>query len=158
MNLLKQIQEKLLGKPLATGRIVDERLTNPQGLAIFGADAMSSTAYATEEIILALAAASVFSSMISIWIALAIVALILIIAISYRQIIFAYPQGGGVYNVAKENLGNTAALIGGASLWVDYILTVAVSVTAGVAAITSAFPILYPHRVVIGVIFVFGLM
>jgi len=148
----------LLGKPIATIQTASERLTNAQGLAIFGADAMSSTAYATEEILLVLAAASVANFAISIWIALGIVALILIIAASYRQIIYAYPQGGGVYNVAKENLGKTASLVGGASLWVDYILTVAVSVTAGVAAITSAFPVLYPHRVILGIIVIIALM
>lgn len=158
MKFWQHIKQNLLGKPLATKQATHERLTNAQGLAIFGSDAMSSTAYATEEIILALAAASVFGSAVSVWIAIAIAALILIIAVSYRQIIFAYPEGGGVYNVAKENLGKTAALIGGASLWVDYILTVAVSVAAGVAAITSAFPELYSERVAIGLIIIFGLM
>lgn len=158
MSILKQIKNKLLGKPLATKQIARERLTKLQGLAIFGADAVSSTAYATEEILLVLAAAAISNSVVSIWIALAIVALILIVTISYRQVIYAYPQGGGVYNVAKENLGKTAALIGGASLWVDYILTVAVSVAAGVAAITSAFPALYQYRIIIGVIVILGLM
>lgn len=158
MNFLSQVKEKLLGKPIATKQAGRERLTNLQGLAIFGADAMSSTAYATEEIILALAAASIFSSIVSVWIAAVIAALILVIAISYRQVIYAYPQGGGVYNVAKENLGNTAALIGGASLWIDYILTVAVSVAAGVAAITSALPMLYQYRVMLGLIVIIVLM
>ncbi len=158
MSFWKQIKQKLLGKPIATKQTASERLTNAQGLAIFGADAMSSTAYATEEILLVLAAASVTSFAVSIWIALGIAALILIIAASYRQIIDTYPQGGGVYNVAKENLGKTASLVGGASLWVDYILTVAVSVTAGVAAVTSAFPMLYPHRVILGIIVIIALM
>lgn len=158
MNFLRLVKEKMLGKPIATKEAAHERLTNIQGLAIFGADAMSSTAYATEEIILALAAASIFSSIISVWIASAIAALIIIIAVSYRQVIYAYPQGGGVYSVAKENLGNTAALIGGASLWIDYILTVAVSVAAGVAAITSAIPLLYPYRVMLGLIVIIALM
>src|SRR3989338_1762161 len=123
--MVKKLKNWLLGAPLATATAAKERLTNIQGLAIFGSDAMSSTAYATEEILLVLAAASVLYSNISIWIALAIVALILIVTISYRQVIYAYPQGGGVYNVAKENLGETAALIGGASLWIDYVLTTA---------------------------------
>ncbi|MBI2626422.1 MAG: APC family permease, partial [Candidatus Nealsonbacteria bacterium] len=158
MTIFKWIKEKLLGKPLATGRAISERLTNLQGLAIFGADAMSSTAYATEEILLVLVSASIFSSIFSVWTAMAIVALILIIVVAYRQVIYAYPQGGGVYNVAKENLGETAALIGGASLWVDYILTVAVSVAAGVAAITSAFPALYPQRIIIGIMVILVLM
>ncbi len=158
MPLWKKIKQKLLGKPIATRQAQHERLTNIQGLAIFGADAMSSTAYATEEILYVLAAAGVAHSIATIWISLAIVILILIVAISYRQVIFAYPQGGGVYNVAKENLGETAALVGGASLWIDYILTVAVSVAAGIAAITSAFPILYPHRVALGIVVILILM
>lgn len=158
MDFLIKIKERLLGKPIATKQGAHERLTNLQGLAIFGADAMSSTAYATEEIILALAAASIFGSIVSVWMAAAIATLILVIAVSYRQVIYAYPQGGGVYNVAKENLGKTAALIGGASLWIDYILTVAVSVAAGVAAITSAFPLFYPYRVTLGLIVIVVLM
>ncbi len=145
-------KERLLGKPLATSAIRHERLTNMQGLAIFGADALSSTAYATEEILLVLATAGASMSFISVPIAITIVGLILLVALSYHQVIHAYPQGGGVYNVAKKNLGEYPALIGAASLLVDYVLTTAVSTAAGVAAITSAFPSLFPHRVAIGII------
>ena len=155
--LLSRLRNFFIGKPLATKNLIHERLTNLQGLAIFGSDALSSTAYATEEILLVLAVAGAATSFISIPIAIVIAALIVLVAVSYRQAIFAYPQGGGVYNVAKENLGETPALIGAASLVVDYILTAAVSVVAGVAAITSAVPALYPHRVLVGII-VIGLL
>lgn len=146
-----KIKRAILKDPLSTKAISHERLTNPQGLAIFSADPISSTTYATEEILLVLAAVGTAASYISIPMALAIVCLILIVVISYRQVIKAYPQGGGVYNVAKKNLGEFPALLGAASLMVDYILTVAVSVTAAVAALTSAFEEFLPYRVVIGI-------
>ncbi len=158
ITFLKNIRHKLIGRPLATSQGVNERLSNMQGLAIFGADPLSSTAYGTDEILLALTAAGVSSSVVSVWIAIAIGILILIVSISYRQAIFAYPQGGGVYNVAKENLGTTATLVGAASLLIDYILTAAVSVVAGVAAITSAFPSIYDHRIIIGILVIVFLM
>ncbi len=157
MSIWKQIRQRLIGEPLATHQFVHERLTNMQGLAIFGADALSSTAYATEEILVVLAAAATHTKFSAV-IALAITVLIFIVAFSYRQAIYAYPQGGGVYNVAKENLGETAALVGAASLLIDYILTAAVSVTAGIAAITSAFPFLYQHRVALGILVILALM
>jgi len=142
----------LIGKPLATAAIAHERLTNLQGLAIFGSDALSSTAYATEEILLVLAAGMASMSFISVYISIAIAVLIFVVAFSYRQVIYAYPQGGGVYNVAIKNLGEYPALTGAASLLIDYVLTAAVSTTAGIAAITSAFPDLYPHRVILGIL------
>lgn len=149
--MAKSLRERLLGKALATSAIAHERLTNTQGLAIFGADALSSTAYATEEILLVLATVGASLSFISIPIAISIFILIMLVAISYHQVIHAYPQGGGVYNVASKNLGEYPALIGAASLLIDYTLTAAVSTAAGVAAITSAFPDLFPHRVAIGI-------
>ena len=142
----------MIGKPLATAAIAHERLTNLQGLAIFGSDALSSTAYATEEILLVLAAGMASMSFISVYISIAIAVLIFVVAFSYRQVIYAYPQGGGVYNVAIKNLGEYPALTGAASLLIDYVLTAAVSTTAGIAAITSAFPDLYPHRVILGIL------
>jgi len=148
----------LLGKPLSTKAIIHERLTNSQGLAIFASDALSSTAYATEEILLVLAGGGITALFLSVPISLAIGALILLVAFSYRQVIYAYPQGGGVYNVAKANLGELPALIGAGSLLIDYVLTAAVSVVAGVAAITSAFPALFPHRVFIGIAVILFLM
>lgn len=141
-----------MGKPLATRQMEHERLTNSQGLATFGTDAVSSTAYATEEILQALVGGGLLFLSVSIPIALVISFLIVIIAISYRQVIYAYPQGGGVYNVARANLSETFALIGAASLMVDYVLTASVSVAAGIAALTSAIEPLYAHRVFLGFI------
>ena len=121
---------------------VHERLTKKTGLAVFASDALSSTAYATEEILLVLAVAFAFGRgnafSYAAPITFAIVAVLIIVAISYRQTIFAYPSGGGAYIVAKDNLGTTPGLIAAAALLVDYVLTVSVSISAGVAAITSA--------------------
>ncbi len=158
ITMFKDLRERFLGKPLASSAIAHEKLTNMQGLAIFGADSLSSTAYATEEILLVLATAGALVSSISIPIALSIFGLILIVAISYHQVIHAYPQGGGVYNVASKNLGEYPALLGAASLLIDYTLTAAVSTTAGVAAITSAFPNFYEHRIAIGTAIILILM
>ena len=155
--MFKKIRYYLLGKPLALKEIAEEKLTNSQALAIFGSDALSSTAYATEEIflVLALAGTAAFSAVLPI--SLAIAFLIFLVAFSYREIINAYPQGGGVYNVAKDNLGEVPGLIGASSLVFDYILTVTVSVAAGVAAITSAFPAVYQYRIPIGLLVIFVL-
>lgn len=145
------LRQFFLGERLRTRALQHERLTNAQGLAIFGADSLSSTAYATEEILLALAAVGTAAYAVAIPIAGVIALLILLVAVSYRQVIHAYPQGGGVYNVARENLGEMPALVGAASLLIDYVLTTAVSAAAGVAAVTSAFPVVFPHRVAIGI-------
>lgn len=146
-----RLRRLLLGEPLATRALHNERLTNAQGLAIFGADSLSSTAYATEEILLVLAAVGAAAFVVAVPTALAIAALIVLVSVSYRQVVRAYPQGGGVYNVARRNLGELPALVGAASLLIDYVLTTAVSTAAGVAAVTSAFPSLLPQRVAIGV-------
>jgi len=129
----------IFGKPLETNREHEERLNIPLGLAVFAADALSSTAYATEEILIALvsSAYSVQAGLLSLPIAVAICLLMVIVVFSYRQVIRAYHDGGGAYIVAKENLGEIPCLIAGASLLLDYVLTVAVSVSAGAAAITS---------------------
>jgi amino acid transporter len=132
----------LVGKAMRTAQALHERLTKKTGLAVFASDALSSTAYATEEILLVLAvafaagAANSFHYVVPITFAIVIV--LIIVAISYRQTIFAYPSGGGAYIVAKDNLGTTPGLIAAAALLVDYVLTVSVSISAGVAAITSA--------------------
>ncbi len=146
-----RLREFLFGKKLATTAAHQERLSKLQAMAIFGADALSSTAYATEEILLVLAGVAVMNLDVAAPIAIAIVLLILLVAISYRQVVREYPQGGGVFNVARENLGELPALVGGSSLLIDYVLTAAVSTTAGVAALTSAFPALFAHRVLVGV-------
>lgn len=132
----------LVGSPIKTARLAHERLTKKTALAIFASDALSSTAYATEQILLVLAAAymagqsGAFGKVIPISIAISL--LLIIVSLSYRQTIHAYPSGGGAFIVAKDNLGTIPGLIAGASLLVDYILTVSVSVAAGVEAITSA--------------------
>ncbi|HKT35519.1 MAG TPA: APC family permease [Nitrospira sp.] len=142
----------LVGYPLKTAQAEHERLSKRLALAVFSSDALSSVAYATEEILLVLVPASVAFSHFSIPISMAIVALLAILTASYSQIIFEYPQGGGSYVVSKSNLGEWPGLTAAASLMIDYVLTVAVSVAAGIAAITSAIPSLFPHRTVLGVL------
>ncbi len=139
----------LLGRPLRTSRLVHERLTKVKALAVFSSDALSSVAYATEEILLVLVTAGAVALQWSMPVALAISGLLIILVISYQQTIHAYPNGGGAYIVAKENLGVYPGLIAASALLTDYVLTVAVSISAGVAAITSAFPFLLQHRVAI---------
>lgn len=145
--MLTFLRRLFIGAPLATSRQDDERLPKVLALPIFASDALSSTAYATEEILLVLTGAGVAALQFSLPIACCIVALLVIVAISYTQTIYAYPAGGGSYTVTKENLGTVPGLTAAASLIIDYILTVAVSVAAGVAAIISAFPALEPYRV-----------
>lgn len=136
------IKRVLVGSPIANDQADHERINKKIALAVFSSDALSSTAYATEEILLVLAVAVAYGQANSfnyvIPISLAIGGLLWIVALSYRQTIHAYPTGGGAYIVAKDNLGTNAGLTAGAALLVDYVLTVAVSVSAGVAAITSA--------------------
>ena len=157
------IKRLLVGRALRTEEAMHERLTKKTALAVFSSDALSSTAYATEEILLVLAVAATatsgasFTSVVPVSIGIAV--LLAIVATSYRQTIHAYPSGGGAYIVAKENLGTTPGLIAGASLLVDYVLTVSVSIAAGVAAITSAvqgtrYAWLNDHKVVLCLIFI----
>ncbi len=137
----------LLGHPLRTSRLIHERLGKIKALAVFSSDALSSVAYATEEILLVLVLAGTTAMQWSVPVALAISGLLVILVISYQQTIHAYPNGGGAYIVAKDNLGVYPGLVAAAALLTDYVLTVAVSISAGVAAITSAFPFLWQHRV-----------
>jgi hypothetical protein len=136
------LKRLLVGKAKKTAMALHERLSKKTGLAVFASDALSSTAYATEEILLVLAVAFAFGQpnafLYVVPITMAIVLVLIIVAISYRQTIFAYPSGGGAYIVAKDNLGTTPGLVAAAALLVDYVLTVAVSISAGVAALTSA--------------------
>jgi amino acid transporter len=142
----------VLGSPLATAQARHERLSKTSALAVFSSDALSSVAYATEEILLVLILAGTAALAYSIPIAFAISVLVIIVVSSYRQTIHAYPQGGGAYIVSKDNLGTLPGLVAGAALLIDYVLTVAVSVAAGVAALTSAFPALYEGRIWLGVL------
>ena len=151
---LNSLKKLVVGSPLATAQARHERLSKTAALAVFSSDALSSVAYATEEILLILVLAGTTALHYSIPIGFAIAGLIAVVVSSYRQTIFAYPQGGGSYIVTKDNLGTLPGLISGGALLIDYLLTVAVSVAAGVAALTSAVPGLYDYRVGIGVGFV----
>lgn len=142
----------LFGKPLSSETLEEQRLAKYKALPVFSSDALSSVAYATEEILHVLVLAGIAAMSLCLPIAIAICILIGILAISYRQTIFAYPNGGGAFTVARENLGEGAGLIAAAALLIDYVLTVAVSVTAGVHAVVSAFPNLFPHAVSLSII------
>jgi amino acid transporter len=137
----------IVGSPLRTAEQVHQRLTKTKALAIFSSDALSSVAYATEEILLVLVAVGTAAFTVSMPIALTITGLLVIVAMSYYQTIHGYPSGGGAYIVAHENLGVWPGLVAAAALLIDYVLTVAVSITAGIVAIISAAPALLPWRV-----------
>jgi amino acid transporter len=149
---LRNLREWVLGPPMPTRRLAGEQLNKIRALAAFSPDALSSIAYANQEIYLGLVVAGAAGLVYSWPIALAIVGLLAIVALSYAQTVPAYPLGGGSYTVARENLGGTLGLIAAAALLIDYTLTAAVSLTAGVAAIASAFPGLWPHRVTLSLI------
>src|SRR5205814_1965169 len=128
----------LIGRPLETSEEAHQRLSKIKALAVFGSDAISSCAYATEEMLLVLVAAGSGALYISQYTALAIAILLAIIAFSYRQTVYAYPNGGGSYIVSRENLGQLPGLVAASALLIDYILTVSVSIVAGAAAVSSA--------------------
>jgi len=136
---LSNIKHVLIGAPLASDQAEHERLTKFKALAVLSSDAISSVAYATEEILLILVLAGSGSFGLSLPIAAAIVALLVIVGASYRQTIAAYPNGGGSYIVAKENLGTLAGLVAAAALLIDYVLNVAVRVAAGVQNLAFLF-------------------
>lgn len=141
----------LIGRPLPTADAPHQTVGKLIGLAVFASDALSSTAYATQEIMVILAAVGTAAFGLVFPISVAIVALMAIVALSYVQTIHAYPDGGGAYIVARDNLGELPAQMAGAALLTDYILTVAVSVSSGVAQVVSAYPELFPYRVVLSV-------
>jgi amino acid transporter len=144
---LHRLKQLFVGTPIPTAQQRHERLGKATALAVFASDALSSVAYATEEILLVLVLAGTAALSYSLPIAIGIAILIAIVVTSYRQTIAAYPRGGGAYIVTKDNLGTYPSLVAGAALLTDYVLTVAVSVAAGVAAVTSAVPALFPLRV-----------
>src|SRR5438034_4794355 len=154
---LHRLKRLFVGSPLPTAQSRHERLARSTALAVFASDALSSVAYATEEILLVLVLAGTAALSYSIPISIAIAVLIAIVVSSYRQTIRAYPQGGGAYIVSKDNLGVPAGLVAGAALLIDYVLTVAVSVAAGVAALTSAVPTLFRYRTWLCVVAVVGI-
>jgi amino acid transporter len=145
----------LLGPPLKTSQLVHERISKRVALAVFSSDPISSTAYATEEMLLVLVLAGTAAIGLALPVALAIVALLALLVVSYRQVVDAYPTAGGAYVVSRDNFGNVTAAVAGAALLIDYVLTVAVSVSSGVAAMASVWPDqLGPLRVEISVAFV----
>jgi amino acid transporter len=150
----QMIKRVLVGKPISTAEEHSTRLSKLIALPVFASDAISSTAYATEEILIVLVAAGVTLLHVSLWISLAVAGLLAIVALSYQQTIHAYPSGGGSYIVSTENLGRLPGMTAAASLMIDYVMTVAVSVASGVAAIASAFPSVYNHRLIVSVVLV----
>lgn len=155
-----QFKQVLLGKTLPTSAHAEERLSKAAALAVLSSDALSSVAYATQETLIVLVAAGTGANVLgwSMPIAIAIILLLAIVILSYRQTIRAYPKGGGSYIVARGNLGLLPGLIAGASLMIDYILTVAVSVSAGIDNLVSAVPVLRPLTVELCLLFIFLLM
>ena len=147
----RSLSHYLIGRPLQTADAPHETIGKAVGLAVFASDALSSNAYATQEILVILAAAGTVAFGYVFPIALVIVALLAIVVISYEQIIHAYPDGGGAYVVAYDNMGRFPALVAGSALLTDYILTVSVSISSGVAQIISAYPELFEYRVPIAV-------
>jgi amino acid transporter len=154
LGLVKRL---LLGAPMPLAQARHERLNKTVALAVFASDPLSSVAYATEEILLVLMLGGAAALSYSLPVALGIAALLAIVVVSYRQTVAAYQQGGGAYLVAKDNIGQYPALIAAAALLVDYVLTVAVSVVAGIAALTSAVSWLHPYRIVLSVLAVIGI-
>jgi amino acid transporter len=148
-----KVRAIFLGRPLHQDEEIGERLSKTKALAIFSSDAISSSAYATEEIILAfiLGGAALAALQYSLPVSIAIAGLLAVVAFSYRQVCIAYPTGGGSYSVSKVNFGRYASLVAASALLIDYNLTVAVSTSSAVEQIVSAFPALSDVRVLIGV-------
>ncbi len=151
---VRQVKRLLIGVPLRTAAQERERLTKLQGLAVLSSDAISSVAYATEASMAVLITAGLGALHLNLILAACIAALMVIVGVSYRQTIHAYPNGGGSYIVARDNLGDTPGLVAAAALLIDYVLTVSVSVASGVAALVSAVPALGRYSVILGVGFI----
>ncbi|WP_127594363.1 APC family permease [Paenibacillus lautus] len=152
--MLSSIKRFLIGRPLKSTEMGEQKLNKTKALAILSSDALSSVAYGPEQILIVLMTVGAAAYWYSIPIAVGVLVLLLALILSYRQIIFSYPHGGGAYVVSKRNLGMYPGLVAGGSLLVDYILTVAVSVSAGTDAITSAFPELHAYNLPISIVFV----
>src|SRR3954451_23908209 len=148
------IKRFLIGRPLKSTELGEQKLNKTKALAILSSDALSSVAYGPEQILIVLVLLGTVAFWYSIPIAIGVLILLIALILSYRQIIYAYPHGGGAYVVSRNNLGENPGLIAGGSLLVDYILTVAVSISAGTDAITSAFPQLHQYKVLIAIIMV----
>ena len=154
---MQAIKRLLVGPPMPLSQLRHERLGKAVALAVFASDPLSSVAYATEEILLILILAGSAALSYSLPIALGIATLLAIVVVSYRQTVVAYPQGGGAYLVAKDNLGIYPALMAAAALLIDYVLTVSVSITAGIDALISAVPALLPYRITLCIIAIAGI-
>jgi amino acid transporter len=150
--MLNALKDLLIGPPLPTHQLGEKRLNKIRALAAFSPDALSSIAYANEEIYLGLLVAGSAGLLLALPIGLAIAGVLTVVALSYFQTIHGYPSGGGSWIVARANLGTGPGLVAAAALLIDYLLTAAVSLTAGVAAIASAFPVLWPHRVALSLL------
>jgi amino acid transporter len=148
---LARVRGALFGRPLSIHEEIEERLSKKKALAIFSSDAISSSAYATEEILRVLVLAGAGAVLISIEVAGAIALMLAVVALSYRQVCLAYPSGGGAYAVAKENIGAMASLVAAAALLIDYVMTVAVSTASAIAQVYSAVPELYDLRIEIAI-------
>ncbi|MFL6051360.1 MAG: APC family permease [Actinoallomurus sp.] len=144
----------LVGRPLRTGQMGETLLPKKLALPVFCSDPLSSVAYATEQILLALSLGGLAMFALSWWVGAGVVFLLLVVTASYRQTCHAYPNGGGAYTVSRANLGENASLVAASALLIDYVMTVAVSVAAGVANIVSAFPVLGPHAVLISLVLI----
>jgi amino acid transporter len=151
---LARVRAFVFGKPLTNAQDSEERLSKKLALPIFSSDAISSSAYATDEILKVLVLATVGSLVLSIWVAAAIALMLTIVAFSYRQVCRAYPSGGGAYVVARENLGPNFGLIAAAALMVDYVMTVAVSSASALANLATAFPVIEPYKIVLGALII----
>jgi amino acid transporter len=151
---VNRLRHRVFGRALRTKESSHQTLSKIVGLAVFASDSLSSVAYAGGEILLMLAVLGAASFWLAIPITVAIACLLIIVTFSYRQTIFAYPGGGGAYIVARDNFGDTAAQVAGAALLIDYILTVAVSIAAGVDQVASAFPALFTYKVQIALLLI----
>src|SRR4051812_16098736 len=147
-----RVRKVAIGRPLASEEEIGQRLSKKKALAIFSSDAISSSAYATEEILRVLILGGIAALAWGLWISVAIAVLLIAVAISYRQICIAYPTGGGSYSVSKRNFGRQVSLIAASALMIDYVMTVAVSTASSIEQVTSAFPALIDERVVLGVL------
>src|SRR3954452_8708930 len=157
-GLLSHLKRLIVGEPIPSHLAHHQRFSRFTGLAVLSSDALSSVAYATEEILRVLVLVSIGTLGFATPIGLVIAGILAVVVFSYRQTIHAYPNGGGAYIVAKDSLGERPALIAAAALLIDYVLTVAVSIAAGVAAITSAVPQWHVNRVAMTLGFVLVLM
>ncbi len=152
--MLSSLKRFLIGRPLKSTDLGEQKLSKTKALAVLSSDALSSVAYGPEQVLIVLVTISAAAFWYSIPIAIGVLILLIALILSYRQVIFTYPHGGGAYVVSKENLGENPGLIAGGSLLADYILTVSVSVSAGTDAVTSAFPGLLPYNVIIACLLV----